>query len=843
MSQLRRLFDLACDAPVAERESVLRAAGASASAIDDVLALIDADAATQTRARRPLAALAAELIDTELRPGDVLGAWRLLRAIGSGGMGAVFLAERADGHFQQQGAVKLMRGRVDAAGAAGFARERQLLAGLQHPQIARLLDGGATPQGHPYLVMEVVDGAPIDRWCRERDSGMEARLVLFASICRTVHFAHQQLIAHCDLKPANILVRDDGVPVLLDFGVARTLAQERTATADPMVASAVDTASTPGRMTPRYASPEQLRGETPGIASDIHALGVVLYELVTGKSCERAADGRVPAPSASTSGVAWRGRLGGDLDAIVAQACAADPLQRYGSALALADDVARIALHRPVLARPQRPAYVLARLVRRRWPAFVVGGAMLLLAIGFTARTMQAEQRARLEADSAQRATDFLVSVFAASDSDVTPDTSHVLTAREVLDAGRARIDAELQGQPRIRARLLEALGNAYRHMELGAIAVPLLREAAAIHLDPAIGDIDSAARCLGAATNAMANGEFPAADTERVALQTLQLAQRVHGSDTQAVANAWMVLSLAYNRNARYELALQAARTTLEINARLLDSPDNRHSAALHNLGLILSNRGEFAQARAYAERALDLDPAPVTRSLRLRAYARTLQRLGETTAAIAAIEKAITLAASVHGDGGAFASEYRGILAGFLIERHELARADTVLARAMIDQRALNGDASGESITLSLVGARLALARGDIASAEAIARAALARRTAMYGDDDPSTLAAAVQLADALLAGDARGDEARALLERALAGLRARDAGASPATQHIVLQLARWHLRGGDAATARTLRDSAIAAQSRTAADDLPLLAELRTVLAATDGAAVSP
>ena len=241
MSRLRRLFELACDTPDAEREPVLLAAGATPTERADVLALIEADAATQSRARRPLAALAAELDDTELRPGDVLGAWRLLRAIGSGGMGAVFLAERADGHFQQQGAVKLMRGRVDADGAAGFARERQLLAGLQHPQIARLLDGGATPQGHPYLVMEVVDGAPVDRWCRERDSGLDARLVLFASICRTVHFAHQRLIAHCDLKPANILVRDDGVPVLLDFGVARTLAQERTATTDPIVASAVDT--------------------------------------------------------------------------------------------------------------------------------------------------------------------------------------------------------------------------------------------------------------------------------------------------------------------------------------------------------------------------------------------------------------------------------------------------------------------------------------------------------------------------------------------------------------------------------------------------------------------------
>ena len=165
--------------------------------------------------------------ETELEEGDRLGAWRLLRPLAKGGMGTVYLAERADGHFEQRAAIKLIRGMPNAEMLAHFTRERQILATLQHPNIARLLDGGATPGGQPYLVMEYVEGEPIDAYCNDRALSLDARLRLFEEVCGAVQFAHQRLIVHCDLKPSNVLVRDDGTPVLLDFGIARALDRQR----------------------------------------------------------------------------------------------------------------------------------------------------------------------------------------------------------------------------------------------------------------------------------------------------------------------------------------------------------------------------------------------------------------------------------------------------------------------------------------------------------------------------------------------------------------------------------------------------------------------------------------
>ena len=211
--------------------------------------------------------------ETELDEGDRLGAWRLLQRLGSGGMGAVYLAERADGHFEQRAAIKLIRGVPNAETLAHFARERQILATLQHPDIARLLDGGATPGGQPYLVMEYVEGEPIDVYCNERALPLEARLRLFEEVCGAVQFAHQRLVVHCDLKPSNVLVRADGTPVLLDFGIARALDRQRRA----------ECASRPGYFTPGYASPEQLRGDAVATATDVYSLGLILFELIAGR--------------------------------------------------------------------------------------------------------------------------------------------------------------------------------------------------------------------------------------------------------------------------------------------------------------------------------------------------------------------------------------------------------------------------------------------------------------------------------------------------------------------------------------------------------------------------------
>ena len=269
--------------------------------------------------RKPLPQLGGA--ETELDEGDRLGAWRLVRRLAKGGMGAVYLAERADGHFEQRAAIKLIRGVPSAEMLVHFTRERQILATLQHPNIARLLDGGATPAGQPYLVMEYVEGEPIDAYCKAHALPLDARLALFEEVCAAVQFAHQRLIVHCDLKPSNVLVRADGTPVLLDFGIAQALDRRRGP-------SSVEA----GYFTPGYASPEQLRGEAVATATDVYSLGLILFELIAGRKARiDTADHTVTLlgeaavrPSELAVDVPWRGRLAGDLDAIVLRATAAE---------------------------------------------------------------------------------------------------------------------------------------------------------------------------------------------------------------------------------------------------------------------------------------------------------------------------------------------------------------------------------------------------------------------------------------------------------------------------------------------------------------------------------------
>lgn len=317
--------------------------------------------------------------------GRTIGPWRLLERIAVGGMGAVYLGERTDQEFQKKVAVKLIRTGLDSEEVlARFRRERQMLADLEHPNIGRLLDGGSTPEGLPYLVMEFVDGQPLDVYCDERRLGISARLDLFLTACGAVHYAHQNLVIHRDLKPANILVDRTGIVKLLDFGIAKVIGAGE---------SASDlTATTSRRLTPRYASPEQVIGGRISTATDVYSLGVVLYELLAGCSPYRSAttpfeteravlnetivrpSQAPPKPGSSAVGIALARatdprkltqKLTGDLDTIVLRALARDPVRRYPTVTALAADLRRHLTGLPVQARPDTLLYRLSRFARR----------------------------------------------------------------------------------------------------------------------------------------------------------------------------------------------------------------------------------------------------------------------------------------------------------------------------------------------------------------------------------------------------------------------------------------------------------------------------------------------
>jgi serine/threonine protein kinase len=331
-----------------------------------------------------------------LEPGTRLGAYRVEGLIASGGMGSVYRAERSDAQFEKSVAVKLIKRGMDSEEILRrFRYERQVLAALEHPGIARLLDGGVSEDGQPYFVMEYVEGAPIDRWCEEQELSTEARLRLFQKVCHAVHYAHQRLVVHRDLKPSNILVTADGEPKLLDFGVARMLDPE----------AGVELSRSTGEQgffgTPSYASPEQLLGERVTTATDVYSLGVVLYRLLAGKrpyelsKVSRAEGARLvcevePArPSRAAreegkAGAALAKRLEGDLDTIVMMALRKEPERRYASAEQLADDVQRHLSGHPVVARRNTLGYRASKFLGRNRAASAIGAALVVsLLVGF----------------------------------------------------------------------------------------------------------------------------------------------------------------------------------------------------------------------------------------------------------------------------------------------------------------------------------------------------------------------------------------------------------------------------------------------------------------------------
>lgn len=418
---------------------------------------------------------------TLLEPGYVIDRYRVVRHLGTGGMGVVYLAERADSEFEQKVAIKLVSsGLVSPNVIARLRSERQILAALHHPNIAHLIDGGATSDGKPYLVMEYVEGTRIDLYCSTHQLGIPERLKLFQQVCAAVHSAHQQLIIHRDIKPSNILVTTDGVPKLLDFGIAKLLVAD---------ARNNDTALTminERMLTPEYASPEQIRGETLGTASDVYALGVLLYELLTGvkpyrfkggtlSQLEQLIQNQTPTkPSAalaqaqelSTTGIdsTLTRTLRGDLDTIVMKAMHKDIARRYGSASALAEDIENYIANRPISARPDNIGYIARKFWRRnRWIVSSVAIALLVvisLTIFYTWRLAAERDIAQREKLTATRVSQFMTEVFRVANPNES--RANKVPVREVLDNAAARIDKELKNEPQVQIVLLQKMAQAY---------------------------------------------------------------------------------------------------------------------------------------------------------------------------------------------------------------------------------------------------------------------------------------------------------------------------------------------------------------------------------------------
>jgi eukaryotic-like serine/threonine-protein kinase len=406
--------------------------------------------------------------------GDRVGAYELLSELGQGGMGMVYLARRADDHFQKKVAVKLIRpGMASEFSLQRFRSERQISASLEHPNIARLLDGGATPDGKPYFVLEYVEGEPLTEYCESRSLSIPDRLRLFLEVCGPVMYAHQNLVVHRDIKPRNILVTPEGEPKLLDFGIAKLLQPDGGPDA------AAETATLFRMMTPDYASPEQIRGERITTASDVYALGVVLYELLAGKKpyavtgntpgellrvvCER--DPEKPSAAANSR------ELRGDLDAIVAKAMRKEPERRYVSVAEFADDIRRHLAGRPVLARRGTLVYRTGKFARRHRIALAAAAVAAVALVGGVVATLREARRARTAEANAQRRYDDLrklASAFLFEFDDAIRDLPGSTPARALVVQRALQYLDDLSRAPEADHALRRELAEAY--MKVGDV-------------------------------------------------------------------------------------------------------------------------------------------------------------------------------------------------------------------------------------------------------------------------------------------------------------------------------------------------------------------------------------
>jgi len=787
--------------------------------------------------------------------GQKIGPYRTVELLGRGGMGEVYLAERADGQFEQKVALKLLRRGLDSEEILRrFLRERQLLARLEHPNIARLLDGGLASDGRPFIVMERVEGEPITQWCAARSPTIEERLRLAVTCCDAVEAAHRNLIVHRDLKPSNILVSADGQVKLLDFGIAKLLGEDGEETLQTRAGVHV--------LTPAYAAPEQILGGPITTATDVYALGVVLYELLTGalphdrrattaaELSSKVSRETVERPSAaarkameSEAGGEREARrlarrLSGDLDTIVLKALHRDPARRYPSAAALADDLRRHLDGKPVSARPDTFSYRTAKLVERHRLGVAAAVLIALSLVGGLAAALWQARAARAQARRAEEAQQFLTSLFRVADPDQSKGAQ--LTARDLLDRGAARVEGELASEPELRADMLTVLGNVYSQLGLFPEALKLYRKALAIRRktgDASDPELAESYRRVGVALHKTA--EYAKARP------FLERARDLHERHGDALGVAGVLNDLA--NLARAEGDLAGAQRLLEHAVALrsregpLDSPDLAKS--LNNLALTLSRQQKYPAAARVYERALAIHRKNEGELSSLVAgtednLAMALIEIGDFEAARVHSRRAIAISERLYDRPHPNLALVLNT-AGFLATRHgDHEEAVRYYERALaVYEQTLGADHPDTAYTLQNLGRERAVA-GDPRAALALHERALRIREKAYGPKHANVATSLSDLAaDYRLLGDYAAAEAD--LQRSVAVFR-EVAPESRHTADAMLALGELLiLRGRRAGAESVLRECLAIRRAQLKPDD-PGIAEAEAALAAARKAA---
>ena len=635
--RVKSLFERALNQPAAARDAFLAEAGESPSVVTEVRKLIAGDAAAGSflEDAGSTESSAAPL----LPPADLVGGqFRIVSLLGRGGMGEVWLAEQKQ-PVRRRVALKLIKAGMDTREVvARFESERQALALMDHPNIAKVFDAGATPQGRPYFVMEYVTGMPITEYCDKHRMTLRERLELFVHVCEGVQHAHQKAIIHRDLKPTNILVGEvDGKPLprIIDFGLAKATAQPLTA--ETLFTQAGAIVGTLGYMSPEQADSTGVDVDT---RTDVYSLGVVLYELLVGalplefhklafdQILRRLREEEAPRPSTKLrtlgerSGTASQNRgsdppaltrqLRGDLDAIALKALEKERSRRYATPSELAADIGRYLCHEPVWAHPPSAGYRAGKYMRRHWVGVAVAGGLLVVLIAFGVaqtlqlrRTTRERDRATRERDRADRIATFMTGMFKVSDPSAARGNS--ITAREILDKASKEIDTGLSKDPELQAQMMQTMGDVYRSLGLYPQAQSLLTRAVDIRrrvLGPQHPDTLTSMYSLGG--NLEVQGRY--AEAEKLDRETLDTQRRALGLEHPDTLRSMDRLADVLDEEGRDAEAEKLERETLDIRRRVLgpEHPDTLNS--MNCLATALDDEGRYAEAEKLYRETLDI-------------------------------------------------------------------------------------------------------------------------------------------------------------------------------------------------------------------------------------------
>ncbi|MCC6652289.1 MAG: serine/threonine protein kinase [Candidatus Eisenbacteria bacterium] len=713
--QAQEVFHAALDQPEQERDAFLeRECAGDAALTEEVRGMLREDASVGSLLDRGIGPVAQSAFGegANLPPREI-GMYRVLRALGEGGMGVVYLAERTDLHNLI--AIKFLRDAwASPARRERFMAEQKTLAQLTHPSIARIYDAGVLPEGTPWFAMEYVEGLPLDRYCATQALGARQRLELFRAVCEAVLHAHQRAVIHRDLKPANILVTAGGQVKLLDFGIARQV--EEPAAGTPRTRTELRL------MTPAYAAPEQVRGGTLGVHTDVYSLGVVLYELLAGRTphdlagrsaaeVERLIGEVEPARPSSFAPVRDRAESWADLDVLCLTAMQKEPSRRYRTVDSLIRDVDHYLAGEPLEARPDTAGYRLGKFARRNWRPLAAAAAALTVVVtlvtGYTIRLTQARNTALAQSARAERIQRFMVELFEGADEAAGP--SDTLRVVSLLERG-AREARLLDAEPQVQADLLQTLGG----------------------IQQKLGEFDRADSLLGAA---------------------LAARRRAAVTDSAAILRGIVAVGWLRAEQSRLAEAEQLVRSAVAALERRRPTDHAAMAGALRTLGSVLELQGEYPQAIEVLNRTARHDSlggvSASDASETLTSLANNQFYSGNLEIADSLNRRVLALDRSIHGERHPHVASDLLNLGAIQFEWGRWAEAERYDREALEIYRAWYGEEHYETAaSLTMLG-RALLAQGRLAEASAALARALRTRERVYGPDHPSVASTLNELA----------------------------------------------------------------------------------------------